>query len=381
MIPIDVLIRPVTSDDVFEGMLTVLETLGIPARSWREGGVARSILGVVAEFGAMGASIITSCIAGMFLFFAKGTYLTAHAKDVYDVDRVAATFATGQANLTNKGGGVFSIGADELIIRSSNTGARFRVTEAFVLGSGTELAPTTISVTVSAIEPGSASSVAPAELDELETPLAKVTVSNPASILGRDAESDDQLVKRCMAKKGTWSPFGPRDAYEYAALSAKLLDGSPTSITRVAVSRQSSTGTVNVVCATPNGTPSPDELDAVRAEVEKVARPDSVTAIVDGAVQVPTSHAVILWAKGGTQSVLLANAQAALAAFYATYPIGGIAKTDGGNGYLYLDRIEAVLIGSSEEVFDVDFEEGSADTLLLFAEVATNTTAIDVRIR
>ncbi len=380
MIPIDVLIRRVSSDDIFEGLLTVLEKMKIPARSWREGGVARSILGALSEFGAMGAAIVRDNVAGGFLDFATGDYLTAHVEDVYGVKRIEATFATGPVTLTNTRSVSHNIGADELVIRSSNTGARYRVTEAFVLGPGSESSPTSITVQVQAIEPGSASSVAPGELDELETPLTGVTVTNPTSIIGRDAETDEQLRSRTRAKKGTWSPFGPRDAYEYAALSATLPDGTPTSITRVRVSRYSSVGEVRTVVATPNGTPSNDEIAAVREAIERWARPDSVTSIVEGAVQVPTSHSVIVWAQGGTESVIRSRAQAALADFYATYPIGGIAKTDNGHGYLYLDAIAATLIKSSPEVFDVDFI-GGADIPLAHNEVAVNTTTLEVRIR
>jgi uncharacterized phage protein gp47/JayE len=269
MIPLDVLIRPVTSDDIYEKALDALEKLEIPARSWREGGVAKSILGALAEVGGWGATVVTSLVRGFYLYYGEGDYLTAHAIDVYDVERLPATFATGTVTLTNAGGTPYVVGANEMIVRSSNTGARFRVTDAFTLGGNTSLV-----VNVSAVESGAASTVAPAEIDEFETPLSpRVSVANVSSIIGRDAESDDALRKRCMLKKGSWSPFGPRDAYEYAALTATLSDGTPTSISRVRVSRFSSIGKVQIICATPTGTPSSDELQAVRDMCEKIARP------------------------------------------------------------------------------------------------------------
>lgn len=377
MIPLEVLIRPVTSDDIYEKALDVLETLKIPARSWREGGVAKSIVGMLAEVGYWGSAAVTRIVRGFFLYYAEGDYLSAHASDVYDVDRLPATFATGTVTLANAGGTPYTVGANQMIVRSSNTGARFRVTQAFTLSGNS-----TLDVAVSAIESGSDSSVAPAEIDEFETPLSpRVSVTNVSSIIGRGAESDDQLRKRCLLKKGSWSPFGPRDAYEFAALTAKLSDGTPTSINRVSVSRYSSLGKVRVICATPTGTPSSDELADVVAECERIARPDTVKLEVVGAVQHATSHTVTLWANGGAVSILNANAQKSLNAFYAAYPIGGISKTDGGVGYLYLDAISAVLIDSSTEVFDIDFAPGTTDTALADNEVATNTTVIDVRVR
>lgn len=384
MITIDRLIQEKTADEIFELALDSLEAVGIPANSWREGGVARSIVAIFSQFGAQGSSVLASCVKGMFLLFAEGVYLTAHAKDVYDVDRIEATFATGYVTLTNTGGAVHTVGADECVVRSSNTGARYRITEAFVLSSGSEASPTVSDpLAVSAIEPGAGSSVAPAELDELETTLARVTVFNESAIVGRDAETDAQLVVRCLAKKGTWSPFGPRDSYEYAALSALLEDGSPVSVTRVAVSRYSSTGQVTIVCATPSGAPSEVELEAVRASVEAKARTDTATATVSAAITKDTALTIILWARGGSEAVLLAAAEDAFAELIAEYPIGGYSKTDGGQGYLYLDRVAAAVIGSSPEAFDVDFGDDDEDIALDEDEVATytTTTTFEVRIK
>lgn len=209
LIPIEQLVRAISSDELFEKALDMLETINIPARSWREGGVARSLLGVGCELGAQGAAIVTMCVRGCFLLFGSGVYLTAHAKDVYDVDRIKATFAGGFVTLTNEGGATHTVGADECIVRASSTKARFRVTEAFVLPGNSSL-----TVAVSAIEPGSKSTVAPGEIDEFETTLARTVVTNEVGLVGQDEETDANLVKRCLAKKGTWSPFGPRDAYE-----------------------------------------------------------------------------------------------------------------------------------------------------------------------
>ncbi len=382
MIPVEVLIRPVSADELLEKVLQALEDVDVPARSWRSGGVARSMLGVGVIFGAMGIKAVQGIVKGFFLAYGEGDNLTAHCQDVYDVERQPATFATAAASaqivkITNTGGTPFTVGANETILKSSNVGARYVVTDAYVLPAGGY-----VWVSVRAIEAGSASSVAPAELDEFETPLSpRVTVTNVGSIVGRDEETDEQLRARCRAKKGAWSPFGPRDAYEYAALTATLIDGTPTSINRVRVSRFSSTGRVKIVCATPTGSPSVDELAAVVTACEKIARPDTVRLDVVGAVQVATTHTVTLWANGGTDTLIASAAQKALASFYATYPIGGIAKTDGGAGKLYLDAIAAVIIGSSAEAFDVDFAPGSADFTLADNEVATNTTTIEVRVR
>jgi phage-related baseplate assembly protein len=380
MIPIEVLIRPISPTALSELLFDSLETLGIPAKSWREGGVARSIIGVASAVGAQGSELVSEAIGGLFLAFAKGVWLTAHAKDVYDVDRIEASFAAGFVTLSNEGGAVHTVGADELIVRSSNTGARYRVTEAFILGSGAPGSPTSITVAVSAVESGAASSVSVGEIDELETTLSYTTVANASAIIGSDAEPDEALRARCYLKRATWSPLGPRDAYEYAALTAKLPDGSPTNITRVRPSRYSSTGLVKVVCATPSGTPTAEALDAVEDAIESTARPDTVTVEVSGAEPVETAHSLILWCRGGSIPVIRARAQAALSALIAAWPIGGISKSEGGQGYLFSDAVAAAVVGSSPQAFDVDFVGGAVDIPLAFNEVAINTTTFDVRL-
>lgn len=387
MIPIETLIRKISTEDLFDLALGALETIQVPARSWRDGSVAKNLVAIGAQLGADGAAIVADLIAGGFLLLGSGDYLTDHAEDVYGVTRITATFATGTVTLTNRKGAVHTIGANELIVSSSNTSARFRVTDAFVLGSGSETSPTTLDVQVAAIEAGAASSVGPAEIDQLETPLAGVTVANAASLVGRDEESDPQLVTRCLAQRGTWSSLGPRDAYAAAALSALLAGDIPTSINRVAVSRFSSTGQVTVVCATPSGAPSTPELDAVRANIEARARPDTVTVTVSAATTVATVHSIILWCRGGAPALLLANAQKALDRLISTYPIGGIEKVVGAGGRLWGDAVASACVGSSPEVFDVDFVVGGVvvssapDTALASNAIPIDNTTFDVRIR
>ncbi len=79
MVSFDALIRYVTADQIFDALLSNLERVRIPARSWRKGGVARSVLGGIAEVGFQGATIATSCIRGMFLLLGSGGLLVLGA--------------------------------------------------------------------------------------------------------------------------------------------------------------------------------------------------------------------------------------------------------------------------------------------------------------
>jgi hypothetical protein len=387
MFTIDELIQSYTPADVQTHLENLLEAINVPAKSWRSGSVAKRLLVTVSTLGSQATVLSSSIVAGLFLLLGSGSLLSAHAEDVYDVTRIPATFATGFVVLTNTGGTVFTVGANECIVRAGDTKKTYRITSGFTLGAFATSAP----LPIEAMEAGSASTAAATEINEFETPLTLVTVSNPAAVVGRDAETDADLVQRCLLKKATWSPHGPADAYEYAARSATLVGGTPTNITRVKVSPSSSTGEVYVYCATPSGTPTSDEIAAALANVQTYAQTDTDKVFVLGATPVVSSQTVTIWARGGVQATIIARAQAAVAKLIATYPIGGIAKVEGGQGYLYLEAIGAACIRSSidestgqsagYEVFDVDFGVSDADTPLNPNEFATNTITFDARIR
>lgn len=376
MIPIEKLVTPPNTDQIFAKLADILERAKVPAKSWPAGGVARSILGAISQAGAIGAGICASIASGTLLYFATGDWLTNHAEDVYDCVRYPVTFATGPVTITNGSASPKAYGPGELVVYASGSKARFVVTDAITLAAG---ASGTFGVR--AVDAGAASTVQIGEIDSFETPLSRVTVTNPSAIIGRDAESDDDLKVRCRAKKGTWSVYGPRDAYVSAALEAKLGDGSATSINRVVVSRGSSNSTVTVICATPSGTPTADELAAVRANVEAKARPDGTKAIVIGASTVTVTKTIRIWARGGVESILRTNATKAINALITGYPIGGISKADDLPGYLFDDLLEATIVSSSPETFDVDFVSGAGDVLLDVDDVPTNAITFEVRIR
>lgn len=372
-LPLDTLIRAVTKDEAFEMALDMLESVKIPARSWRRGGVARSIVGVLATVAAQASDIVANGIASQFLEHAQRDWLTLLAHYLYKVERITATFASGYVTLTNQGGGVFDYGANEVVIKASSTGARYRITEAFHLGVLGE-----VTVAVAAIEAGSASSAEPGAIDTLETTMQRVVVGNVEAVIGLDAESDDDLKTRCWASIGTLSPNGPRDAFEFAVRSATIA-GNPTNINRLVVKPALGNGTVRLVCASASGTPTSEELTAARASVELLARTDTDTVLLEGAASVVVSKTITIWRRGSDDDTVRAAAFAALETLSATYPIGGIAKFSGGQGYLYTDAISSAVIGAGGgAVFDVDYDVPT-DTPLADNEVPTIAANILVR--
>ncbi len=334
MITIDELLTESTADDIFDGMLSNLETFGIPARSWRIGGTGRTILRIVATLYAGFTAMMVAIAKAGFLPTATGGWLTMLAKYVYGIDRIAATYASGKLTLSNSGGGIYSFGVGDYIAKASGSGKSYANVAPFTLN------PTsTITIDIRALELGSASNAIPGAIDtNVSSVGSSVTPGNTTAVLGTDEEIDDVLRQRCLDSLGANSNRGPRTAYATAVSSAKLSDGSPTSVNRAKISPYSSTGQVTIVLASAAGTVTVDDINAVAASVEALARPDTDTVTVSSAVAITDTRSVTVWATktSGIDAATIMNAVVrALTLFQQAYPVGGRYQSPSTQGYLF----------------------------------------------
>jgi phage-related baseplate assembly protein len=373
---LDDLVKPLTADEVLETFLSTLETLGVKARSWRTGGVARTILKVVATSYASYTTVQANFIKSAFLDYAAGDWLTLAAKQIFNVDRRAATFATGKLTLVNNSVSVYTRAAQAVRFRNPTTKKVYTNVAGFTINPGQ-----TLEIDVVAIELGTASNAAPGTIVEFETVLFGVACTNAAAVVASPAESDTDLKVRCRAKQATISVRGPRDAYVYAVTSALRIDGTPVDINRSQISPSSSTGTVTVYVASPAGAPIAGDITAVAESIEAVARPDSVTVSVLAATTVPLARTLTVWARrqnGVSSSDISALVNAALIDAIAAYPIGGLPKPPVTQGYLYADFLAGVVKSAHASIYDVDGT--GSDVALNPGEVATLATTITVRV-
>lgn len=377
MLTLTDLFTPLTEAQVFETFLATLETSGVPARSWRTGGVYRNILRIVARSYSGLTTVMSEFAKAGFLDSASGGWLTLLARYVYGVERRAATFATGRVLFTNIGGGVYTNAAGTVTVLWPGTKKAYVTTAALTL-----LTPgATQLVNVQAVEEGSASSAAPGLIDTLETQLLGVTVTNPLSVVGSDAQDDESLQQLCRDKLAALSLRGPRGAYGYAVGVAKRVDGTPVNINRYAATRNETTGVVTVHVASPSGAPVVDDLAAVADSIEVWARPDTVTAVVAAATPVAFARTLTVWAKsaaGVSAAGIAADVDAALVALVAAYEIGGLTKPPSAQGYLYATNIEGTAKGANRTIFAIDGV--GADLPLNAGQVATLATTLNVRI-
>lgn len=365
-----------TADELFDQMILWLVNQGLPADKWRPNGVARSILRAVATVFVLLAGVITLVNGGGFLETARGDFLTLLARYVYGVERVTATFASGTANLTNSGGGVYTWQPGELVIRNSVTRKLYRNTLIFSLNPGETDKP----CTVEALEIGTASNAGSGQVTELAITAAGVTVTNPAPIVGIDDQLDDALRAECLARLGALSMLGPRGAYAYAVQSAKNA-GVPVSVNRWVISPASSNGTVSIRVASPSGPATVGDVAAIKTRIEEVARPDVVKVDLDTVSTLTYTATLTVWARfseGLTEDAIRVPVLAALADYGARYAIGGIRKPPSISSKLYDESVRGVAQLAHPAIYAVD--STGTDLTLAFGQVAVLAIVLDVRL-
>lgn len=368
------LLNPLTGDQIRANMVDSLVGMGIPADKWVKGGVASTILTIVANMFAAFQNLIVQAVGSAFLPTATGGWLTLLALNVFNVPRITATFANGLLTLTNSGGGTFTFAAGAAQFQDSATSKTYVNSASFTL-----LPNSTLTISITATEVGTGSNALIGGVDTIVTSMLSVTCSNAAPILGTDDETDTSLRQRCSDKLGSLSVRGPRTAYSFAVRSA-LNGGVPVNINRVSVLLDPPSGTVQVFMASPSGAPSTGDFNAAKANVEALARPDCVTVLYFAATTVNYTATLTVWTTsvpGLAAADFIAGIQTALDNFFETYPIGGIAAT----GFaipqgVFSSAIDGVVKGAFPSIFAVS---GAVDLALSGAQVAVNNvTTINV---
>lgn len=379
---IDDLTTPMSVDDVRQSIYSIIALTGVDVTNWKPGAIVRTIISAVAIVIAAMSNISALSTKSGFLALSSGDWLTLVAHYVYGVDRILASTASGTLTLTNTSGGVYVVAAGDLIVSSSSTGKLYHNTAGFTLN-----AVSSLTIAITALEPGSASTAFIGEIDTLQTSLTGVTCSNPVALVGTDDEDDAALRARCSEKLGSLSPFGPSDAYAFAARSALRLDGTPVGITRVRTTKDTA-GNVDVYVATPSGavsgtvTDTSSDLGAVNDAIQKNAAPLGITANVHTAVPVTIPITYELWmynTSGLSEAQITSQIASKLAALFANEALGG----DVINvlpGKLYQDTIEFAISSAVPGIFRVVLSAPASDVSLNVSDVtilgAITVTAI-----
>lgn len=362
------LIKPVTVDEAQSAVYEILAKLGVSTSVWKTGSVVRTMIHSLCTVYSGFSQLQADAIAGGFLQFAEGPWLTAKAQYDYGVERYDATFAVGTVTFTNTSAYDYSELAGDVTVAHTTSGKNYRTMQDLVLPAGA-----TATVEVSAIEAGTASNAVPGTITVLVTTLLGVSCTNSDALVASDEETDAQLRERCSDRLGALSPNGAPDAYEFAALSATRPDGSNVGITRVQTTTDMQ-GNVYVYVANAAGDVPPGDIALVEESIEAVYKvvPLAVHAHVVGAATADVTVAGDIWVHGSALSdtdiqTAIGNA---LIAFFAEQPIGGNVIAPATTGYIYLDAIRAAVMEAVPTAFHCVLSSPSADVALADNEVA-----------
>src|SRR5690554_1192840 len=360
------LLRPLSIDECRDYIYETLAARGAHTSSWKPGAVVRTIIYALAIMAAAFSRLQVMLARSSFLDWSSEEWLTTVARQVFGVIRHQGTFAEGVIVASNSGGGIYHLDPGDLIVRSVN-GREFRNTSSVTIGAN---APS-VSIPVRAVELGVDGGAAAGTMTLMTTPLAGVSVVNPAAITGTDPETDEQLRQRCRAMLGSLSPNGPRDAYIYVATTSTRPDGSEIGVTRVETIPDGY-GNLDVLVASPSGPLDLPDLDIVTDRIKTLVEPIGVNAIVQNAQPLTIDVTYELWLRRSSMSdaQIEARVEESLRAWLAGIRIGGQKIPPSAQGYVYASAIEAAIAQAleGEQIVRIDVTLPSSDVIVAHDE-------------
>lgn len=317
-----------TPDEWFDAMLADAAGVGLTTTAWDSGGQGVTILEIDARAHSAEDQIIATYAQGGFLDPAATVtpqggpgWLDLLSQYLYGNQRIHATYASGSMLLTNTSAtnyGPFSPGTYH--VANPSTGATYSNTTALTIVAGTST-----TAAFAADVAGTGSTSAPGTITQPVTSLVGVTVTNPGSFVGSNAETNLALVARDRAKLASLSPNGPKGAYQYFALTSSSLDPTITTpITRATVAANPLTGVVTTTIANAAGAPISGDVAKVNTIIQANVVPEAVTAVVQGANNHAIAVVTTIYVPAVNAGSAAAVVSAALATYFANLPIGGV---------------------------------------------------------
>ncbi len=362
------LFTPITREEVVESMLSVAEDLSLPIEAWQPESVGREILEITGQKVSDQSQTGALAAAAGLLDFAEGDWLTLSVDQIYDVERIEATFATGTLRLTNTSAVAHVLAAGDIRAAHDDTGQTYTSTTGGTLAAGG-----TLDITLVADEPGSDSNAVVGDITTLVTPLFGVTATNTTAFVGNDEETDAQLVTRGRESMAKASPNGPKDAYNFYAKSAERPDGTSVGVTRTSLFQGARTVVVYVADA--SGPIDDDDLEYVDTTIQENVVPTGFTATVLNATEVDVSVSATVYLVTGS-SLSLADVQSAveerLGDYFAVAPIGGYQVS---GGFIFTSAIVGEIFQAAPaDIIKVVLSSPSGDVALDPNEVAVLDT-------
>ena len=367
MFSLDDILTPDTRDEVLSTLLALSASLGAPTTSWQEGAPLLTLFTTDAQKSADLTLVAVEIAKGGFgELIPSDAWADLWAQSRFNVARVAATSATGLINATNTSASNYTLAAGDLIVAHNVTGKTYRNQAPIVILAGVGLA----NIAIAADEPGTASNAAPGTITVLVSSLVGVGCTNALSIIGTDKETTPALVARARLKLGSFSPNGPKDAYNYVAITPEF-SATSVPVTRTRVVLNTATGEISLYLATAAGAPSGPDVAIVQASIDQNVEPWGVTATAVPATPLVVAITYQAWVQGTqlTMAQIATLIENALIAWFATLAIGGyVIPPDA--GAVYPDVLEQVIGNATTGILRVAVTIPAATVVVASNEVA-----------
>jgi uncharacterized phage protein gp47/JayE len=369
MISFSDLLTTKTLDDWKRAIVNTATLVGLKTQNWAEGGYTRTLVALFAQLYTTAGNVVRLIAASGFLDTAEGDWLTLLAKNLFNVERIEATFAKAADGLTitNGGGGLYVFDAGDVIVAHNVTGKTYRNTTGGTLSPGIGQ---TLTLDLEAEEAGSGSNAGIGTITTLVTTFLGLTCSNPVALAGIDGESDEDLRQRCRDSLAALALGGIANAYDFFAKSAVREDGTAIGVTRVKVMPAPGDGTVDVFIASASGAVAIDDVAIVQADFDEHVTPYGFDATAISASNVSITVPCEIWIPA---SLGLAEADAqtlvfdALEAYVQTLPIGGVVITPA-TGKVYWRALLGIVEGSIPGMLKAELDN-ELDTSIADGEV------------
>ena len=349
-----------TADAYLTQLLATLTANGFPATAWQSGNAGRTLARADAEALAELRAVVADVVKGGFLDTATGDWLTLLAAGLFDLTRIAATYAVGEVTLTcSASAGPYNITAAGLVVSDGTRRWRSTNSGLLTLASGG-----TLTVEVKAESPGTAYNVSGSTITVITSPaLAGVTVAAVSSWLTTsavDEETDAALRARCRLRWSTLGRGANLDAYEYNALNA-----GQSSVTRAQTVPGGGDGTLVVYVAQSAATATAPQVAAVQAYVDSVA-PVTDDPTVTAATAITVNVTATIYVRAASDS----SANRTLATDALSAYINGL---DLGDATVDVVKLGAAIYAAAG-IRDVDVVIPAADVTISAGQVAVPGT-------
>jgi hypothetical protein len=346
-----------TVEQFFDLLLTIGRFLGLETTSWLDGEPSNTMFYAQSEYLAHLESNVRGYIASGFGSLAAAdpglyNWLVLWAYEMFRYEAREATFAETTVTLTNQLGGLFTaeeLAAGRLTFNNTTTGKTYVNSsgpfgdEPLLPGPGT-----TVQMTITANEAGSASNASPGEI-ELQTGLQGVVATIESAAIGQDRETSASILAGAWAKLGPISPNGAKGANDSIATDANKTE--EPSVTRARTFGDSTTGDVSTYLAGPSGAVSPEAVDAVEEAIIKWSTPQCTTQTIASAVNRVVNVGYEIWIYstiGLTEDEIKEVIKTTLEAYFPLRPIGGDTIEGEGTGYLYREPLSEAIKGQAQ---------------------------------